>query len=136
MCRLFIEADPELWASETRSVRICGVASSVRLEKFYWLALQELAGRDGLTVGKLISKLADELIAAGHGPDAGDITNFASFLRVCCGRYLALQAAGDLSTDPTRPLRDVDAPAILARESQRRKAQQRKAQMLQVRAYR
>ena len=120
MCRLFIEADPQLWASETRSVRIGGVATSVRLERFYWATLADLAARDGLSVGRLISKLADELLEADLEPSAREISNFASFLRVCCGRFLALQVSGDLSTDPASPIDSVDASAILEREARRR----------------
>jgi len=35
MCRLFIGADSKLWESHTRSLRIDGVATSIRLEQFF-----------------------------------------------------------------------------------------------------
>jgi len=35
MCELFIGANSELWASKTRSLRIDGVATSVRMENFF-----------------------------------------------------------------------------------------------------
>ncbi len=60
MCRLFIGADPELWLSVTRSLRIDGVVTSVRLENFFWWALEDIAARDDLTVSRLIGKLYDE----------------------------------------------------------------------------
>ena len=63
---------------------------------------------------RLLAKLHEELIEA-HG----EIDNFSSFLRVCCGRYLTLQFAGDAPRDPGRPIRDLDAEGILRREAAR-----------------
>ena len=34
MCQLFVGADPALWENETRSLRLSGMATSVRLERF------------------------------------------------------------------------------------------------------
>ena len=42
--------------------------------------------------------------------------NFTSFLRVCCGRYLALQLDGLVPADRTTPIASLDAQSILARE--------------------
>ncbi|MEZ5840726.1 MAG: ribbon-helix-helix domain-containing protein [Hyphomicrobiales bacterium] len=120
MCRLFINADTVLWESVTRSLRIDGMATSVRLENFFWSVLEDIGGRDGLTVSQLIARLYNESIDEGY-----DLDNFASFLRVCCGRYLTLQLDGDLSTDPNEPIRCVDADGILARERARNTARQR-----------
>jgi predicted DNA-binding ribbon-helix-helix protein len=111
MCRLFIEADPLLWERETRSLRIHGVATSLRLETFFWNVLADVAQRDGLSLGQLIAKLYDELVEV-----RGTVDNFASFLRVCCGRYLALQLDGAVPSDPTIPIKDLDAPRVLYRE--------------------
>lgn len=113
MCRLFVGADPALWEAHTRSMRIDGVCTSVRLESFYWSVLEEISQRDDLTLTQLISRLSRESAEAGH-----DLENVASFLRVCCGRYLALQLAGDIPTTSTS-IRELDAEAILARERQR-----------------
>lgn len=114
MCRLFIGADTALWESVTRSLRIDGMATSVRLETFFWSVLEEIGERDGMTTNQLIARLHNESLEEGY-----DLDNFASFLRVCCGRYLALQLAGDLSTDRSHPIRGVDADGILARERAR-----------------
>jgi len=86
MCQIFISADPILWRSRARSLRLHGVATSVRLETLYWEVLEEIGARDGMSVNQLIAKLYDELIEAN-----GEVDSFASFLRVCCARYLKLQ---------------------------------------------
>ncbi|HWT61086.1 ribbon-helix-helix domain-containing protein [Brucella pituitosa] len=123
MCRLFIGADPELWQSVTRSLRIDGVVTSVRLENFFWFALEDIASRDDLTVNRLLGRLYDESRAEGH-----DLDNFASFLRVCCGRYLALQVSGLVPMDKTTAISTLDADAILLREQETYRDQRSKWQ--------
>ncbi len=113
MCQLFIGADSQLWQSYTRSLRIDGVVSSVRLEQFFWSSLEEIAFRDDMTVNSLITKLYFESIDEGH-----DLGNFTSFLRVCCGRYHALMASGELPDQLTGSLQDVQSDVILERERQ------------------
>lgn len=111
MCQLFVGADPALWENDTRSIRMEGMATSVRLEAFFWNVLEEIGNRDGLSVSQLLQRLYRESLEEGH-----DLDNFASFLRVCCGRYLALQLTGELPIDKAVPIRSVDAAGILARE--------------------
>jgi predicted DNA-binding ribbon-helix-helix protein len=94
MCEIFIGADPLSYESRTRSVRLHGVVTSIRLEHLFWDVLDEIAGRDGLTVVQLIEKLYDELIAA-----RGEAGNFASFLRVSALRYQALLAHQAIPAD-------------------------------------
>jgi len=113
MCRLFIGADPDLWQSITRSLRIEGVVTSVRLENFFWWTLEDIAARDDLTVNRLLGRLYDESRTEGH-----DLDNFASFLRVCCGRFLALQVNGFVPTDKTKTMSSLDAESILMREQE------------------
>jgi len=86
MCRLFTGADPDLWQSTTRSRRIEGFVTSVHLESFFWTILADIAQRDSLTLSRLITRLQKESVEEGR-----DLDNFASFLRVCCSRYLTLQ---------------------------------------------
>jgi predicted DNA-binding ribbon-helix-helix protein len=87
MCGVYINADPILYESRTRSLRIHGVITTVRLENLFWDVLQEIAERESLTTSQFAVKLYDELIALrGEVP-----TNFASFLRVCCLRYLSMR---------------------------------------------
>lgn len=114
MCRLFINADPELWQTRLRSVRMDGFSTSIRLENLYWRILEEVAARDRMTLTQLLSRLHAELLEA-HGK----VENFSSFLRVCCGRYLMLQLAGDIPTDASLPIKGLDADRILAREARR-----------------
>ncbi|MBU4530420.1 MAG: ribbon-helix-helix domain-containing protein [Hoeflea sp.] len=117
MCQLFVGADPALWENDTRSLRLEGMATSVRLEAFFWSVLEDIGVRDQLSVSQLLQRLYRESLDEGH-----DLDNFASFLRVCCGRYLALQLSGEVPTDARIALRDVDAAGILARETGRRGA--------------
>lgn len=117
MCQLFIGADSDLWVSRTKSLRIDGVATSIRIENFFWATLEEIAYRDRMTVNQLITKLYHESIDAEH-----DVGNFTSFLRVCCARYHALMAAGDVPVSLQDALGDLAASDILARERGRQQA--------------
>ncbi|SFC30546.1 Predicted DNA-binding protein, contains Ribbon-helix-helix (RHH) domain [Polaromonas sp. OV174] len=111
MCEVFISADPALYASRIRSVRLHGVATSIRLENLFWDVLADIASRDGLSVPQLCTRLHDELVA-----ERGGVENFASFLRVCCGRYLALQLAGGIPRDASIPIASLNAQCVLASE--------------------
>lgn len=114
MCRLFIGAEPGLWEPQTRSMRLDGVSTSVRLERFFWAVLEEVGRRDGLTLNQLVAKLSRECTEAGHDP-----ANFASFLRVCCGRYQTLQLAGEIPVATDVSIGSLDTEGILARERAR-----------------
>jgi predicted DNA-binding ribbon-helix-helix protein len=111
MCKIFIGADPDLYRSRSRSLRLSGVATSIRLENLFWQVLEEIGARDGLSVAQLITRLYNELAEAG-----GDCANFSSFLRVSCGRYLALQLSGRIPADAEVPIRSLDAEWVLAGE--------------------
>ncbi|MGM3275296.1 ribbon-helix-helix domain-containing protein [Ralstonia sp. 24A2] len=109
MCEIFIRANPHSYDTLARSLRLHGVATSVRLECLFWEVLEEIGQRDGLTVSQLISKLYDELLE-----HRGEVANFASFLRVCCLRYLMLQQGGRIPADTRVSIRSLDAAAVLA----------------------
>lgn len=111
MCGLFIEANDSLWSSSTKSMRIDGVVTSIRLESFFWITLEEISVRDDLSVAQLMSKLYLEAIDADH-----DIGNFTFFLRVCCSRYLSLVADGRIIRDTSTPLADIKATPMLTIE--------------------
>lgn len=102
MCQVFISADPQLWAHRARSIRLHGVATSLRLENLFWQVLEDIAARDGYSVPQLCTRLYDELLA-----ERGAVENFASFLRVCCTRYLALQLSGEIPQDAGIPIRSL-----------------------------
>lgn len=83
MCELYVKADPILYESRSRSLRIRGVVTTLRLENQFWDILREIAEEDGMSTNQLISKLYDEVLDY-----RGEMLNFASFLRVSCTRYL------------------------------------------------
>lgn len=121
MCQLFIDADPELWTSHTRSFRMDGMVTSVRLEELFWRALETIGARDDLTVPQLLHRLYNESLDAGH-----DVGNFTSFLRVCCLRFLDLQVRGFVPTETHVKLSQLPASDILSLETiDRRKASPR-----------
>ena len=70
-----------------------------------------------MTVAQLITRLWHEAMDADH-----DLGNFTSFLRVCCARYHALIAAGEISPDLNIPIASHAAREILGRENARRNA--------------
>lgn len=83
MCRIFASQPPQAYASETRSVRLGGHVTSVRLEAAFWAILEEIAEAQGVTVPKFLTKLHDEVLdmgVQGH--------NFASLLRCACLTYV------------------------------------------------
>jgi predicted DNA-binding ribbon-helix-helix protein len=90
-------------------MRLSGVATSIRLENQFWQVLEEIGQRDNLSIAQLITRLYDELAASG-----GDCTNFTSFLRVSCLRYMALQLSGRIPADTEIPIRSLDADWVLA----------------------
>jgi predicted DNA-binding ribbon-helix-helix protein len=115
MCKLFINADPELWGNSTKSLRIDGMVTSIRLENYFWTILEEIASRDDMNIPQMITRLYHESIDAGH-----DLGNFTSFLRVCAMRYLSLQKSGDIPLNRHKSINSLNADAILKSESQRK----------------
>ena len=83
MCRIFVNTDPILYESRSRSVRIHGMVTSIRLENLFWTVLADIAAKQGMTTNRLIMTLYDEVVEA-HGK----VQNLASFLRVSCVRYM------------------------------------------------
>ena len=61
MCELYVKADPILYESRSRSLRICGVVTTLRLENQFWDILSEIAEVDGMTTNQLIAKLYEEV---------------------------------------------------------------------------
>ena len=108
MCEIFVSANPVSYASRTRSVRLHGVVTSIRMENLYWEVLEEIGQRDAMGVVQLIEKLYDELVAA-----RGEVGNFSSFLRVSALRYMALQARQRIPMDVAIPIRSLDANQVL-----------------------
>ena len=88
MCEFFVKADPIQYEQRTRTVRIHGVLTSLRLENMVWDILAEMADAEGCTTSALIALFHDEILA-----HRGEVPNFASFLRVTCMRHLRRVAA-------------------------------------------
>jgi predicted DNA-binding ribbon-helix-helix protein len=88
MCEFFVKADPIQYEQRTRTLRIHGVLTSLRLENMVWDLLAEMAEAEGRTTNALIVLFHDEIMA-----HRGEVPNFASFLRVTCMRYLRRAAA-------------------------------------------
>ena len=86
MCDIYVKADPILYESRSRSLRIHGLVTKIRLENLFWDTLAELSGGEGMTTNQLITKLYEEVMDY-----RGEVVNFASFLRVSCTRYLSKQ---------------------------------------------
>jgi predicted DNA-binding ribbon-helix-helix protein len=83
MCEYFVKADPIQYEQRTRTIRIHGVLTSIRLENMVWDILAEMAEAEGCTTNHLIVQFHDEILA-----HRGEVPNFASFLRVTGMRFL------------------------------------------------
>ena len=113
MCEFFVKADPIQYEQRSRTVRIHGVLTSIRLENMAWDILADMAEEENCTTNALISMFHDEILA-----HRGEVPNFASFLRVTCMRYLwrRLMAASPETTSAAVPpmlvaVRSVPKPA-------------------------
>ncbi len=96
MCEYFVKADPIAYEQRTRSVRVHGVITSLRLENMAWDILAEMAEAEGCTTNHLIVMFHDEIMA-----HRGEVPNFASFLRVTCMRYLRREITSAERARPT-----------------------------------
>ncbi len=83
MCEYFVKADPIQYEQRTRTIRIHGVHTSIRLENMVWDILAEMAEAERCTTNHLIVQFHDEILA-----HRGEVPNFASFLRVTGMRFL------------------------------------------------
>ena len=79
MCQIFAGQDPASYECETRSLRLNGQSTSIRLEHSFWNVLNEIAAAEGVSVPQFISKLHSEVLEL-HG----EARNFTSLLRCAC----------------------------------------------------
>ena len=84
MCKIFSGQSPELYESQTRSVRLGGHATSIRLETSFWTTLEEIAAEQDVSLARFLTKLHDEVLDV-----RGEIVNFTSLLRCACLTYAA-----------------------------------------------
>lgn len=87
MCYIYASTERALYECQTRSVRIDGVVTSVRLEQRFWEILEKIAAEGELSLGAFLTTLYSEVIEL-----RGEIGNFSSLLRVVCTEYLNRQA--------------------------------------------
>lgn len=92
MCHLYASTEPCRYDNVTRSVRLQGCVTSVRLEKEFWEILDTLAATQNLSTARFISQLYTEVIE-----EKGEVSNLASLLRVVCAIHL--QSASDRVPD-------------------------------------
>jgi len=83
MCHVFASQDPEIYRTITRSVRLNGFSTSIRLEALFWSILDQIAKREGMSTGRFISTLHDEVLQL-----RGEVGNFTSLLRVTCSVFI------------------------------------------------
>ena len=82
MCRIFSGQNPEIYRVVTRSVRLNGFSTSIRLEALFWSILDEIAASQNLSTPRFIGTLHDEVLEEWN-----DVGNFTSLLRVTCMAY-------------------------------------------------
>lgn len=108
MCEIYSAAEPELFELKTRSIRIDGVVTSIRLEALFWQLLEQIAEEADLTLGTFITRIYREVLER-----RGETGNFTSLLRVACtthlnqGQRLTLKESAyrDTITDNQEPAR-------------------------------
>jgi predicted DNA-binding ribbon-helix-helix protein len=109
MCEYFVKADPIQYEQRTRSVRIRGMLTSIRLENTVWDVLAEMAEDEGCTTNALICQLHDEIME-----HRGEVSNFASFLRVTSLRYLRRCLINQEKMFQTEDVpQDIDLPPLM-----------------------
>lgn len=89
MCHVFASTDPDLFEPVTRSVRIGGVVTSLRLEAAFWRIVDDIARASDLSTGRFLSQLHDEVVEL-----RGAVGNFASLLRVIALRWISGEVTG------------------------------------------
>ena len=61
MCHIFAGQSPSNYTFETRSVRLMGHPTSVRLEAKFWVVLEQLADAQNMPMAKFLSALYESL---------------------------------------------------------------------------
>src|SRR3954463_10174179 len=79
MCRIYAGTGPCDSEPVTRSLRLHGAVTSIRLEARFWAILDGIAAGERTTTPKFLARLHDEVLEL-HG----EVRNFSSLLRVAC----------------------------------------------------
>lgn len=88
MCQMFAGQSQSSYEYESRSIRLNGQSTSLRLERKFWGILQEMARQERVTTPQFISKLHTEVNEL-HG----EVKNFSSLLRCACLVYMENRSA-------------------------------------------
>lgn len=75
MCHLFSHQPQRNYESQTRSLRIGGHCTSIRLEMSFWDTLEEIAAKEGMSVAKFVTTLYGEVL-----DHHGEVNNSAAVL--------------------------------------------------------
>lgn len=97
MCHLFAHQPQRNYETQTRSLRIGGHCTSIRLENSFWDTLEEIAAKEGIGLAKLLTSLHDEVL--NH---SGNLKNFTALLRCSCLIYRSKMGA-DMPGFPQAP---------------------------------
>lgn len=84
MCRILSSQPASSFAYQTRSVRLGGHATSIKLEAAFWDILEEIAQAVNKPLGRFLTELHDEVMFI-----AGETHNFTSLLRCACLTYVS-----------------------------------------------
>lgn len=95
MCRIYLGVTASSYEPVTRSLRLNGPVTSIRLEARFWAILDEMAAAEGVTTPRFVATLHDEVLEL-----RGEVRNFASLLRVACTVYLERRAADGPAAAP------------------------------------
>ncbi len=86
MCNIYLSGDARLFKQKTRSIRIDGHVTSIRIEMIFWQLLDKIAYEENMRLSTFLSQLYTEGLSK-----SGDVTNFSSVIRVACTTYLTNQ---------------------------------------------
>ncbi len=71
MCNVIAGQDPSTYAYKTRSVRLGGHATSIRLEAQFWTILDEIAAEQDMSTPQFLAKLYDEALEIHNAVEYG-----------------------------------------------------------------
>jgi predicted DNA-binding ribbon-helix-helix protein len=88
MCRIYAGIEPRECEAITRSVRLSGHVTSIRLERQFWTIVDDMAAAQGKSTPCFLSVLYNEILDL-----QGEVRNFASHLRVACTIFCSRRTA-------------------------------------------
>ena len=110
MCSMFSQINPDAYTYQTRSVRLGGHATSIRLEASFWQTLEEIAAAEHVSLGRFLTTLHDEVLEF-----RGEAQNFTSLLRCACLTHMSrtrgparATRSSSWSTSPSRAKRRME----------------------------